>query len=84
MNSKQRKVLKAIFENPTRRDIAWADIEGLLVSVGCRVIAGGGSHVRIVHGTLVTSFSRPHPAKEAKQYQVRDARRLLETIGIKP
>ena len=84
MNSKQRKVLKAVFESPTRHDIAWSDIERLLVAVGCRVIAGGGSHIRIVHGTFVASFSRPHPAKEAKRYQVRDARKLLEMIGITP
>ncbi len=84
MNSKQRKVLAAIFEEPTRADIAWADIERLLVALGCRVVSGGGSHVRIVHGSLVASFSQPHPAKEAKRYQVRDARRLLETIGIAP
>ena len=84
MNSKQRKVLAAIFEEPTRADIAWADIERLLVVVGCRVVSAGGSHVRIVHGSLVTWFSRPHPAKEAKRYQVRDARKLLETIGIAP
>lgn len=27
---------------------------------------------------------RPHPAKEAKRYQVEEARELLERIGIKP
>jgi hypothetical protein len=27
-------------------------------------------------------FHRPHPAKEAKRYQVRDARAFLERIGV--
>jgi hypothetical protein len=30
------------------------------------------------------TFHRPHPKKEAKPYQVRDARRFLEEAGIKP
>ena len=30
------------------------------------------------------SLQRPHPEKEAKPYQVRDARRFLEQAGIKP
>lgn len=30
------------------------------------------------------ALSRPHPAKEAKRYQVEEARELLERIGVKP
>ncbi|TAL55894.1 MAG: type II toxin-antitoxin system HicA family toxin [Pandoraea sp.] len=30
------------------------------------------------------AFHRPHPAKEAKPYQVRDARQFLENAGVKP
>jgi len=33
---------------------------------------------------LVASFHRPHPQKEAKQYQVRDARDFLTKLGITP
>ena len=32
----------------------------------------------------VETFHRPHPAKEAKRYQVRSARTFLERMGIKP
>jgi len=84
MNSKQKRVLRAIFAEPTSASIEWHDIENLLVAAGCRLVEGSGSRVRFVHGTLVVSFHRPHPAKEAKRYQVRDARLLLESIGIKP
>lgn len=27
---------------------------------------------------------RPHPGKEARRYQVEEARELLERVGIKP
>ena len=34
---------------------------------------------------FVATFHRPHPAKEAKPYQVvRDARIFLESAGVKP
>jgi len=37
-----------------------------------------------IESLLVAAFHRPHPAKEAKPYQVEDARTFLELIGIKP
>jgi HicA toxin of bacterial toxin-antitoxin, len=48
------------------------------------VIEGRGSRVRFVWGDEVESFHRPHPAKEAKRYQVRAARDFLERIGVIP
>ncbi len=82
MDSRQARTLKAIFSEPTPASIAWSDIEALLLAVGCRSIEGSGSHVRFAYGDIVATFHRPHPAKEAKRYQVRDARTLLERIGI--
>jgi hypothetical protein len=32
----------------------------------------------------VSSFHRPHPEKEAKRYQVKDAREFLALIGVTP
>ena len=84
MNSKQRKTLRAIFSNPVSGTIAWADLESLLVAAGAAVIEGQGSRVRFAKDQVVASFHRPHPAKEAKRYQVRDARAFLEQIGVKP
>lgn len=43
MNSKHRKTLAAIFKEPVSATIDWADIEGLLVAVGCTVIEVNGS-----------------------------------------
>jgi hypothetical protein len=65
-------------------NIEWAEIESLLIAVGCDVIEGSGSRVRFVCRDVVAAFHRPHPAKEAKRYQVRDAREFLLKIGVKP
>ncbi|MEM8695589.1 MAG: type II toxin-antitoxin system HicA family toxin [Pseudomonadota bacterium] len=84
MNRKQAKTLAAIFAKPVARTIDWADIEKLLVAVGCKVIEGSGSRVKFVKDDLIASFHRPHPEKEAKRYQVKDAREYLEKIGVTP
>ncbi len=77
MNGKQRATLDAVFTNPVSGTIAWAAIEALLRAAGCRMIEGDGSRVRFEKDGLVASFHRPHPVKEAKRYQVRDARDYL-------
>ncbi len=84
MNSKHRKTLEAVFSDPVSGTIVWADVESLLVAAGAEVIEGRGSRVRFVKGEEVATFHRPHPAKEAKRYQVRDARDFLERIGVIP
>lgn len=84
MNSKHKRVLQAIFSDPVSGSIEWIAIERLLIAGGCRVIEGSGSRVRFVFNGEVETFHRPHPAKEAKRYQVRDARQFLARIGIKP
>jgi hypothetical protein len=48
MNSKQRKILEAIFREPVSGSIEWSAIESLLVAVGCEIIEGNGSRVRFV------------------------------------
>lgn len=84
MNSKQAKPLKAIFTTPTMANVEWSAIERLLVSVGCEVVEGAGSRVTFVYQGHIESFHRPHPAKEAKRYQVKQARDFLVRIGVRP
>ena len=84
MNSKHAKALAAIFKDPVSGTIDWADIESLLLAAGCTIVEGSGSRVRFVFSSEVESFHRPHPAKEAKRYQVRSARAFLLRIGVKP
>jgi hypothetical protein len=84
MNSRSKKTLRAVFTDPVPASIEWAEIESLLVAVGCRVIEGAGSRVRFECRGVVASFHRPHPQKEAKRYQVRDAREFLTKLGVRP
>lgn len=84
MNAKHRKTLEAVFGKPTAKTLEWTRIEALLVAAGCQVIEGRGSRVRFAFGDVIVTFHRPHPTKEAKPYQVEDARAFLEAIGVKP
>jgi len=84
MNSRQKKTLAAVFADPVSPGIAWASIESLLIAVGCEVVEGKGSRVRFVKDERIESFHRPHPAKEAKKYQVLAARAYLTRLGVEP
>lgn len=84
MNSKYRKALAAVFTDPVSGTIEWAAIEDLRLAVDAQLIEGRGSRVRFEKNGEVATFHRPYPAKEAKRYQVRDARDFLERIGTKP
>ena len=84
MNATHRKTWAAIYADPASKALEWRRIEALLVAIGCQVIEGNGSRVRFEKGGYIATFHRPHPAKEAKPYQVRDARQYLENIGVKP
>lgn len=84
MNNKHRKTLAVVFADPVSGSIEWLDIEKLLITAGARVIEGNGSRIRFEKNGEIETFHRPHPAKEAKRYQVRAARAFLERIGVKP
>ncbi len=84
MNSKQKSTLQAIFAKPTPRSLEWARIESLFLAAGARTIEGNGSRVRFELNGVIGTFHRPHPDKEAKPYQVRDARAFLEQAGVTP
>jgi hypothetical protein len=83
MNSRHRKTLQAIFDEPTKSNIAWADTEALLIAAGCMSKEGAGSRVRFSVGTKTLAVHRPHSEKEAKQYVVREVREFLNAIGLK-
>lgn len=82
MNSKLKRTLDAMFETPTRANIKFADIERLLVSLGGTLIESKGSAIRITFPDGVQfNAHRPHPQKEAKRYQVEDARAVVKLLG---
>ena len=75
---------RAIFTDPVSGTIDWSAVESLLLAAGARLIVGRGSRVRFEKDGEIETFHRPHPAKEAKRYQVRAARAFLERLGVTP
>ena len=84
MSARHARMLAAIFRQPTPAKVEWAAVEALLLAVGCKLVEGSGSRVRFVKDTMIETFHRPHPAKEAKRYQLRAARDYLIRLGVKP
>ncbi|MFZ4439084.1 MAG: type II toxin-antitoxin system HicA family toxin [Syntrophales bacterium] len=84
MNKSHRKTLNDIFSQPVPATLEWRRIESLFVSLGAQTIEGAGSRVRFDLNGVIAAFHRPHPSKEAKPYQVRDAKIFLENAGVKP
>ena len=84
MNAAQRRTLQAIFERPTRADVRWSRIEGLVSALGGEVTEGRGSRVRFRLGDRVATFHGPHPSRETGKATIEDVRRFLENAGIKP
>ena len=84
MKAKHRKTLTAIFARPTSASVVFADIESLIKSLGGSITEREGSRVRIELNGEQWRCHRPHPGKEAKRYQVEEARELFERAGVNP
>ena len=56
----------------------------LVKALGGSIHEREGSRVKLVLGGHEWRCHRPHPGKEAKRYQVEEARALLEQAGVKP
>jgi hypothetical protein len=84
VNTKHRKTLAAILTRPTSASIVFADIEALVKALGGSVSEREGSRVRIELKGEQWRCHRPHPGKEAKRYQIEEARELLERAGVHP
>ncbi len=84
LNGNHQDTLRQIYANPVPVNLEWRKVESLLLAIGCQLVEGRGSRVRFEKNGKVATFHRPHPAKEAKPYQVRDARAYLELLGVAP
>jgi hypothetical protein len=84
MTARHRRTLRAIFENPVRANIPWADIESLLRACGADISEGRGSGVRIALQGVRAVFHRPQPQKETDRGAVMSRRRFLTEAGIEP
>lgn len=84
MNTKHRKTLDAVFQNPVNGNLEWRKIEALLVALGAKVVEGSGSQVSFYLGGKRLDIHRPHPRKEALKYRVKLVREFLENAGVNP
>ena len=84
MKSGARKTLEAFFANPINKTIPWQDMEVLFMALGATVIEGSGSRVKFEIDNHSASFHRPHNPAIARIYQVKQARKFLTDIGVKP
>lgn len=84
MGKKHRKTLEAIFENPVKSNVAWSDIEKMLLVLGAELSEGSGSRVRIALRGVRAVFHRPHPQKETDKGALMSMRRFLAEAGVTP
>jgi hypothetical protein len=84
MNSKHRKTLAAIFTEPVKSDLKWADIESLLAACGGEMEKARGSRLCVMLNGVAGHFHRPHPSPDTDKGAVQSVRRFLENAGVKP
>lgn len=84
LSSKHRKTLHAVFEDPVRSNVVWADVEKLFGALGAEVSEGRGSRVRVYLGGVRAVFHRPHPQKETDKGALRSVRRFLAEAEFEP
>lgn len=82
LNKTHTNTLNVILRDPVPTTLEWQRIESLFKAIGAVVIEGRGSRVRFELNGVVITFHRPHPQKEAKPYQVRNARDFLKQTGV--
>jgi hypothetical protein len=84
LNNRRRATLDAIFERPTRSDIAWRDIESLFEALGGAVTDGAGSRRRVALNGLRAVFHEPHPKRVTDKGAVDSVRDFLRNAGFAP
>ncbi len=84
MKRSHQRTLAALFSHPTSANIAWRDIESLLVALGAEVSEREGSRVAVILFGEVRVFHRPHPSPHTDKGAVVSVRRWLEQHGVGP
>mgnify|MGYP000246921209 CR=1 FL=1 len=84
MRSKHAKTFDAVFADPVRANVLWADIEAMFVAAGAEISEGRGSRVRVSLDGVDAVFHRPHPRKETDKGALKSVRRFLKEAGHAP
>ena len=77
-------MLAGIFAKPALASVVFADVESLIKALGGTVHEREGSRVSVQLMGEEWRCHRPHLGKEAKRYQVEQARDLLDRVGVRP
>ena len=83
MSAKHRKTLEAIFADPVRANVRWADIESLIRHHGGDILEGSGSRVRVLLNGCEAVFHRPHPEPDTDKGALKSMRKYLERAGVR-
>ncbi len=84
MRGRHRKTLEAVFADPVRANLPWAEVEALFIAVSASVSEGRGSRVRVSLNDVDAVFHRPHPEKETDKGALKSVRRFLREAGVLP
>jgi hypothetical protein len=76
--------VEAIFADPVRANVPWADVEALFIAAGASISQGRGSRLRVSLNGVDAVFHRPHPRKETDRGALRSVRRFLREAGVVP
>jgi hypothetical protein len=84
VRGRHRKTLEAIFADPVRANVPWAEVEALFIAAGASVSEGRGSRVRVSLNDVDAVFHLPHPKKETDRGALKSVRRFLREAGVMP
>jgi hypothetical protein len=84
MRGRHRNTLQAVFADPVRANVLWADVEALFIAAGASISEGRGSRVRVSLNGVDAVFHRSHRAKETDRGALRSVRRFLREAGVRP
>lgn len=84
MKGRHAKTLDAVFANPVRANVLWADVEAMFASAGAEISEGRGSRVRVSLNGVDAVFHRPHPQKETDKGALKSVRRFMTEAGYAP
>lgn len=84
VSARHRRTLEAIFAEPVRANVVWADVEALFLALGGSVSEGRGSRLRVSLQGVDAVFHRPHPRKETDKGALKSVRRFLTEAGLQP
>ena len=81
---KHQRTLARIFARPVSANIAWLDVEALLIALGAEIDERAGSRVAVIWDDEVHVLHRPHPSPQMDKGAVAAVRRILEDHGARP